>query len=808
MAALLGLCLILTLWMTGSRPPTAIPPRSLASSFWLGRESVDINARALALRQAGKLRAAEDLYRDGYDEAVRRTDPVAATRFLMGVGGCQLLAYHFQAALSTFLQARDGAAAIQDFPDLAAIAQNLSSIHLQMQDFPAALRSAEEGLEETKHPGVAYVEPYLLLQLGWLHSLLVDGKEEPFFAAGIESARAHGPWTIEAQGWDRLGETRLSAGRLAEAEHAFLEAFRIRSYFLRPQLGYSYARLGSLFLARGDLAGASRFTNLAIAEERKGELSWPRHQLLNQAARIRLARGQVKEALRDFSAAMEASALWRREALPSRSSLTGLNIALDRQVFRTFIEAAATYALTTGNQFWKERSFQTVEVNRSASLRESRSLADAWKQKLPAEYWEILAQLQAEEGLGLVERSDARSASLHLRLTEMEAQAGMGLKTKKEENFLSRGSLIHFQDGLSGSELLLSFSLGEKESYLWAVSRTSVRIYRLAPQHEIANAVQAFRDALPAGGTEAVQRGQQLYQELFGQLGPRETRTTEWLLSLEGTLFDIPFAALVSARQGGGIVYLADNHSVQIIPGALWLGEAGRRRRSFPGQFVGVGDPIYNTADQRWRSLGKRTTSPEGNQLNRLIGSGKEVEASAGSWAAASGTFTLLTGSDASRARFLELLAARPAVIHLATHVLIPPDNREQGLVVFGLSHSPHSDKPSPEFLNTSEIAGLSVPGALVVMSGCSTGAGDARAGAGLLGLTRAWLMAGAGAVVSTSWPQEDTSGEILARFYHYFHDHSAAEALRLSQMEVAHSGTWRAAPIYWASYQLTGGSR
>jgi CHAT domain-containing protein len=805
----LGLCLILTLWMTGSRPPTAIPPRSLESSFWWGRESLDINARALALRQAGNLRAAEDLYRGGYDLAVRRADPLAATRFLMSVGGCQLLAYHFQAALSTFLQARDRAAAIQDLPDLAAIAQNLSSLHLQMQDFPAALRSAEEGLAQATHPGVGYVEPYLLLQLGWLHSLLGDGKEEAFYAAGIESARSHGPWTIEAQGWDRLGETRLAAGRLAEAEHAFLEAFRIRSCFLRPQLGYSYARLGSLFLARGDFAGASRFTNRAIAEERKGALSWPRHQLLNQAARIHLARGQTKEALGDFSAAMEASARWRLEALPARSSLTGLNIGLDHQVFRTFIETAAAYALTTGNQFWTERSFQTVEVNRSASLRESRALADAWKSKLPAGYWEILAQLEAAEGRGrLGVGSDARSASLHLRLTEMEAQAGMGPKTKKEENFLSRGSLIHFQDGLSGSELLLSFSLGEKESYLWAVRRTSIRIYRLAAEHEIANAVQAFRAALPAGGTEAVRQGQQLYQQLFGQLGPRETRTTEWLLSLEGTLFDIPFAALVSGRQGGGIVYLADNHSIQIIPGALWLGEAGSRRRSVPGQFVGVGDPIYNTADQRWRSPGKRTTSPEGNQLNRLIGSGKEVEASAGSWAAASGTFTLLTGSDASRTRFLELLAARPAVIHLATHVLIPPDNREQGQVVFGLSHSPHSDKPSPEVLNTSEIAGLSVPGALVVMTGCSTGDGDARAGAGLLGLTRAWLMAGAGAVVSTSWPQEDTSGEILARFYHYFHDHSAAEALRLSQMEVAHSGTWRAAPIYWASYQLTGGSR
>jgi len=191
-----------------------------------------------------------------------------------------------------------------------------------------------------------------------------------------------------------------------------------------------------------------------------------------------------------------------------------------------------------------------------------------------------------------------------------------------------------------------------------------------------------------------------------------------------------------------------------------------------------------------------------------LVASGEEIEASARTWAAGSGTFTLLTGPTASRNRFLESLERRPAVIHLATHVLIPSENREQGFVAFSMAASPAGRAPAPEYLDTSQIAGLSAPGALVVMSGCATGTGDVRAGAGLLGLTRAWLMAGASAVMSTAWPEEDTSGEILARFYQYFHDHSAAEALRRSQIEFAHSGTWRAAPSYWASYQVTGGSR
>jgi CHAT domain-containing protein len=110
----------------------------------------------------------------------------------------------------------------------------------------------------------------------------------------------------------------------------------------------------------------------------------------------------------------------------------------------------------------------------------------------------------------------------------------------------------------------------------------------------------------------------------------------------------------------------------------------------------------------------------------------------------------------------------------------------------------------SPQYLTTARISTLHVPGALVVMTGCATGTGDARSGAGLLGLTRAWLMAGASGVLSTAWPVEDSTGEIFSRFYQYYPVASAAEALRRSQVEILH----RTAPSQWASYQLTGGLR
>jgi len=152
--------------------------------------------------------------------------------------------------------------------------------------------------------------------------------------------------------------------------------------------------------------------------------------------------------------------------------------------FEKVFQLAARHALQTGNPEWTARAFQAVEINRAASLRESLALADVWREKLPPEYWETLAQLGAEEArerraeTGGSRMDGANANRLRLRLTEMEAETGIGLQVKKVENFRSRISLIHFQQGLRVSELFLSFELGEKESYLWTVSRSSLRLYR------------------------------------------------------------------------------------------------------------------------------------------------------------------------------------------------------------------------------------------------------------------------------------------------------------------------------------------
>src|SRR5205823_1630092 len=115
-----------------------------------------------------------------------------------------------------------------------------------------------------------------------------------------------------------------------------------------------------------------------------------------------------------------------------------------------------------------------------------------------------------------------------------------------------------------------------------------------------------------------------------------------------------------------------------------------------------------------------------------------------------------------------------------------------------------------PEWLSSLEILSRKVNGSLVILSGCSSGRADALPGSGLMGLTRAWIGAGARGVIATEWPTPDDGGLFLAKFYEHLRgapENGSAAALRLARLDMLESKTWRANPNYWAAYFLVGNS-
>ncbi len=805
--------------MAATRPSSAIQAGSPDSSRWETKNFTELIRAAQARRAAGDLAGLESVYALGCQRAQALGNQPAQINYLNNLGTVRMLSRQYPPALQAYLEARTLAERTGDWFASGGIAVNLALIYQWMGDADAALSALERG--KTAMDRLRTAPPYkarLLMRLRSVRAALqADSGErrsiEPAYADAIEAARQTGDAEAEAAGWDLLGEEKIAAGNLEDAEGALGQALRLRTSHSPQSLGFSYAALGALRLAQADQAGGAErlrrakeaqvFTDRALGSG----LAPPSYVLLHQRGRIHEVLGQTQLALEDFSTTVDQASEWNGAVPAARSLVTGANVAMQREMFDSFIEAAAREALRTGDPRWTADAFLALEANRAASLRESRELAPVWKKKLPAAYWETLGRLNGEEARDLSTDGTAgpESKRLRLELTEMESSAGVGVSVKLAENFRTQNSLTHFQLGLGDSDLLLSFYLGKQESYLWAVSHSSIELHRLPAESELREDVRRFREAILRGEPAGERLGADLYQRLFGSLDPADGAKSSWLLSLDGALFELPFAALVSGYEDGQPVHLTERHSSQEIPGALFLSKA----TVAAGGYLGVADPVYNSADPRQKPsswVGARE-GPE--QLNRLVNSARELQRAATSWqddTSSARPIQILEGTAAQREVFLEAINASafhpaPSTIHLATHVL--STQSELAFLAFSLDASGR-----PGLLSTSEVGMLHVPGALIVMTGCATGAGDTRTGAGLLGLTRAWMMAGARAVVATNWPVPDADGDLIPAFYRYLRADSTAEALRRSQVEMIHSGSWQASPSYWAAFQVTGGGR
>jgi CHAT domain-containing protein len=109
--------------------------------------------------------------------------------------------------------------------------------------------------------------------------------------------------------------------------------------------------------------------------------------------------------------------------------------------------------------------------------------------------------------------------------------------------------------------------------------------------------------------------------------------------------------------------------------------------------------------------------------------------------------------------------------------------------------------------MGPADIAAHRLGGALVVMNGCHSGQGEALPGSGPMGLTRAWIAAGARAVVATRWDVPDGAAQsLMVSFYRALRSPdggSPAQALRTAQLQALRAGGPDAQPSRWAGYFL-----
>jgi CHAT domain-containing protein len=644
----------------------------------------------------------------------------------------------------------------------------------------------------------------MLAQVGFVRAQSGDAREAiHYFGEAVEALNGSSDTNTRATILSLIGRQLLHIGDYRGAELYLTEAFRLQKMFGGRDLRFTYFSLSELRLAQGDVKAASILIDRALGMPAidAGLTLWLAYQ---QKGEVQLAENRIPEAVDSFRRALEAAREWREEAAPSDPSGVGTDAGL-HGLHVAFIEACLRLPHPPLAEI-----FLAVEEDRAAALqREVRSVRTSPKNE-DFEYWEKLARLRASETQLLANDTAQNRADVQrigFELSELEARDKIGttrfIRYGAGNRFDPGTILSELQARLRPEEALLSFYQGEKRTYVSAVTRDRFEFHPLSISAELTGLAQKFGRAVQKGSTERDELGEKLHRELFGQLSEGVRKKSYWLVTADNALFEVPLAAL-SARRGGRKVYLMEEHSIQRVPSALMLATQPAPMRL--STFVGIGDGIYNSADSRWRPDKLSNTSLE---LARLVASSKELRNCAHEWTGDFGSSPiLLTGIYASRQGLERTLRERPpGVIHIASHILWPRDRPDQASIDLGLSHSGES-----EILTREEIGHLHAPGALVIMSGCSSAATSSIPGAGVTGLVRAWLIAGASVVIGSRWATPDDTGELFQSFYRRLNTvrnigsiRAVAEAMRNAQLDMLHSGTWRSDPSYWGAFYVLG---
>ena len=336
---------------------------------------------------------------------------------------------------------------------------------------------------------------------------------------------------------------------------------------------------------------------------------------------------------------------------------------------------------------------------------------------------------------------------------------------------------------LSPREALIEYLVSDSGVVAFVVVRDSVASIALGTtRRELVRLVEFARGTIERRGSPRVDslwRGPLggLYRTLVApleQTGLLEG-TTHLVIIPHGELHYLPFAALLD---GDGRP-LVERYEIAFSPSAsVWLALGERLRAPATAGILAVA-PRPDALPASRREVGA---------ISRSAGPGVRV----------------MTGSAATEEAFRREAPTR-RVLHLATYGVL---NKHNPLFSF-VELAPGGEHDGR--LEVHEVFGLRLTADLVVLSACQTGLGsgaltDVPAGDDWVGLTRAFLHAGAKRVVATLWPVDDwATAALMERFYEEIVAGTNARRALARAQRALRAERATAHPFYWAGFVVIG---
>jgi len=362
---------------------------------------------------------------------------------------------------------------------------------------------------------------------------------------------------------------------------------------------------------------------------------------------------------------------------------------------------------------------------------------------------------------------------------------------------------------LDNDTVLLEYYLGERASFLWALTASGpMRSIVLPPRKRIEPLIRRTYSLLTVahpedGGREVRRACRELSRLLLGEVAS-QLGHKRLVIVANGALQYIPFAVLPDPAAQGEL--MGSRHEIVYIPSVSVLAELRRQRRAgqADGSIAVLADPVVSPDDPR---LG---TTPAGGApddqddgLKRLEHSAEEATAIA----SLPGSHRVLQALsfDANRELVMSGKLKGYSILHIAAHGILRTDYPELSALV--LSRYNRRGQPRDGYLRARDLEQLDLPADLVVLSACKTALGREVAGEGLVGLGQGFMAAGARRVLVSLWNVDDPATAVLMkRFYQLLREDRLppGKALQEAQRTVRGYGNWQS-PYFWAGFVLQG---
>jgi len=745
--------------------------------------------------------------------------------------------------------------------DRAWALQYLAEVHSELGEFSDAIRCAQAAVRLHRGLGMEWQAGMAYGDIAAAYRAIGDYEAAArYIRLSLKSAQTRFDRAEEQKALGQLGDVYVRMGRLEEAVQTLRRAVLLNRYTNAPRahasalisLGYGYERLGQHERAANHFQRA-----LTVSSERgpahmeaeahyqlgatlvsKGQLeaatahlksawnSWASRgaavlvsRARAQLARIERLRGNLKGAADHIDAAV-SEVESHRGGVPTpelRLAYLGDHSAIFDEALRIYSELAAVRPQE--GFAWKALTY--AERGRAWALHDQieeprwkfiKRLNESQRAELTAHeisWSQAVTRAEKHPSKDTMEAADQKEQTLREYWVNLRLAVNGQTSASREAHPLQ--AIVARVSRKSGTTVF-EYAVGEEQSYLWIVDSQGVRMIQLPPRRRIAALVEAYRaqiaEHLPGNRLGENVRGCRaeavaLYRLLL-RPAERWMHNIESLLIVpDGPLNYLPFEALC---RGVGEPFLVENYTVRYAASLTVLDAIDRRGPSRATRDLLIfADPEYNSIGRSESRAGLTRSVDErgGFSFAGLPNTRREAASVTSLYAPAQREVRL--GKHASESSIKSMNLANFRLLHFAAHGLLNEQAPGRSGVVLSLTEPENGEDG---ILRMEEIASLRLDADLVLLSACQTGLGALRRGEGLVGLSSAFLHAGARRVLVTLWALNDVAApEFVVIFYKaLLAGKPAAEALRSAKLSMIHSkvAAYRH-PYFWAPFVLRG---